>query len=208
MTALVTSLRAQPLSTPDGRQLSAGTAVTAIRVALGEAVVVGHAHRRVAGGPGGDPAPLLNGLVPTLGSRGRYDAALATDCNDAQNRIAPAQIQELARQWQKTYPLFGSSVAADLVACAPWPTGGGRALAPVPADLPPLVVIGTAAGPRSSMDAARAVAQSLPSAVFIGWQGAATGAFPRTQCVNSLVDNLLVDGGSYPTPAPLPALVS
>ena len=36
VTALVTSLRAQPLSTPDGRQLSAGTAVTAIRVALGE----------------------------------------------------------------------------------------------------------------------------------------------------------------------------
>jgi len=28
----------------------------------------------------------------------------------------------------------------------------------------------------------------------MGWQGAATGAFPRTQCVNSLVDNLLVDG--------------
>jgi hypothetical protein len=44
------------------------------------------------------------------------------------------------------------------------------------------------------MDAARAVAQSLPSAVFIGWQGAATGAFPRTQCVSSLVDGLLVDG--------------
>ena len=44
------------------------------------------------------------------------------------------------------------------------------------------------------MDAARAVAQSLPSAVFIGWQGAGTGAFPRTQCVNSLVDNMLVDG--------------
>jgi TAP-like protein len=55
-------------------------------------------------------------------------------------------------------------------------------------------VIGTAAGPRSSMDAARAVAQSLPSAVFIGWQGAATGAFPRTQCVSSLVDIMLVDG--------------
>ena len=33
----------------------------------------------------------------------------------------------------------------------------------------------------------------MPSAVFIGWQGAATGAFPRTLCVNSLVDNMLVD---------------
>jgi TAP-like protein len=79
------------------------------------------------------------------------------------------------------------------VACAPWPTGGAPAPAAVPPDLPPLTVIGTAAGPRAPLEASRALARSLPSAVFIGWQGAATGAFPRTQCVNSLVDNMLVD---------------
>ena len=194
VTALVTSLRTQPLSSPDGRQLSAGTAVMAIRVGLGEPSTWARLTDALQAARVGDPVPLLSGLTPTLGSRGRYDAALATDCNDAQNRIAPAQIQDLARKWQTAYPLFGTSVAADLVACAPWPTGGRRALPPTPPDLPPLVVIGSAAGPRSSMDAARAVAQSLPSAVFIGWQGAATGAFPRTQCVSSLVDGLLVDG--------------
>jgi hypothetical protein len=182
------------LSTPDGRQLTAGTTVTAIRVALGEPSTWATLTDALQAARAGDAGPLLSVLTPILGPRGRFDAALATDCNDAQNRIAPAQIQDLARKWQAAYPLFGDSVAADLVACAPWPTGGGRVQAPAPADLPPLVVIGSAAGPRSSMDAARAVAQSLPSGVFVGWQGAAVGAFPRTQCVNSLVDNLLVDG--------------
>jgi pimeloyl-ACP methyl ester carboxylesterase len=202
VTALVASLRAQPLTTADGRQITAGTAVTAIRVALGEPTTWPALADALHAAQGGDPNPLLAGLVPTLGPRGRYDAALATDCNDAQNRIAPAQIDDLAKRWQTTYPLFGGSVAADLVACAPWPTGGTRPQTAAPPDLPPLAVIGSAAGPRSSTDAAHAVAQAMPSAVFLGWQGAGTGAFPRTQCVTSIVDNMLVDG-KMPDPSTL-----
>jgi pimeloyl-ACP methyl ester carboxylesterase len=194
VTALLNSLRAQPLTVPDGRRLSAGTAVTAIRVGLGEPSTWAALTDALQAARAGNPEPLLTGLAPTLGTRGRYDAALATDCNDAQNRVAPAQIQDLARKWQAAYPLFGTSVATDLIACAPWPTGGGRPQPVAPPELPPLAVVGTAAGPRTTMDGARAVAQSFPSAAFIGWEGAATGAFPRTQCVNSLVDNLLVDG--------------
>ena len=138
VTALVTSLRAQPLNTPDGRQLSAGTAVTAIRVALGEPSSWAALTDALQAARAGDPGRSSTGSPRPSARAGRYDAALATDCNDAQNRIAPAQIQDLARQWQTAYPLFGSSVAADLVACAPWPTGGGRAPAAVPPDLPPL----------------------------------------------------------------------
>jgi pimeloyl-ACP methyl ester carboxylesterase len=202
VTALINALRARPLATVDGRQVTAGTVVTAIRVALGDPSSWLALADALHAAQAGDPNPLLTGLAPTLGPRGSFDAALATDCNDAQNRIAPAQIDELARKWQAAYPLFGGSVAADLVACAPWPTGGAGPPGPVPAGLPPLTVIGTAAGPRVSMDAARAVAQALPSAVFIGWQGAATGAFPRTVCINSLVDNMLVDG-QVPDPSTL-----
>jgi TAP-like protein len=141
----------------------------------------------------GNPAPMLDQLAPLIGQRGRYDAVLATDCNDVQNRIAPAQIGDLAQKWRTAYPLFGGSFAADLVACAPWPTGDGADAVPVPPDLPPLAVVGTAAGPRAPAEGSQRVAQSMPSAVYIGWQGAATGAFPRTQCVSSLIDNMLVD---------------
>ncbi len=194
VTAWVAALRAQPLTTPDGRQLTAGTAVMALRMALGEPSTWPALADALQAARGGDPTALLAELLPALGPRGRYDAALATDCNDAQNRIAPARVEDLARRWQTAYPLFGDSFAADLIACAPWPTGDARPQSPVPPDLPPLTVIGTAAGPRVSVDATRAVAQSLPSAVYIGWQGAGTGAFPRTECVSSLVDAMLVDG--------------
>ena len=199
VTALVTGLRGQPLTAPDGQRLTAGVALMAIRTALGEPTTWPALANGLQAATAGNPAALLALLAPVLGQRGRFDAVLATDCNDAQNRIAPAQIGELAKRWGTDYPLFGGSLAADLVACAPWPTGGVAIQAPVPPDLPPLVVIGTAAGPRTPVDASQALARSLPSAVFIGWQGAGTGAFPRTLCVNSLVDNMLVDA-SVPEP--------
>ena len=54
-------------------------------------------------------------------------------------------------------------------------------------------MIGTAAGPRVPLEASQALAQALPSAVFVGWQGAGTGAFPRTPCITTTIDDLLVD---------------
>ncbi len=191
--ALVKALHGQPLSSPDGQQLTAGAALTAIRLDLGEPARWAALTDALQAATAGNPAPLLAQLAPLTGPRGRFDAVLATDCNDAQNRIAPAQIEDLARQWRTSYPMFGGSLATELVACAPWPTGDAAGQAPVPPDLPSLAVIGSAAGPRAPIEDARHVAQAMPSAVFIGWQGAATGAFPRTLCVNSLVDNLLVD---------------
>ncbi|HEY0812706.1 MAG TPA: alpha/beta fold hydrolase [Pseudonocardia sp.] len=193
VTTLVNTLRAHPLTDPDGRLLTAGATVMAIRTSLGEPATWAALTDALAAAAAGNPAPLLDQLAPLIGERGRYDAVLATDCNDVQNRIAPAQIEDLAKRWRAAYPLFGGSFAADLVACAPWPTGGDAGAAAVPPGLPPLAVIGTAAGPRAPVDGSQRVAQSLSSAVYIGWQGAGTGAFPRTMCVNSLVDNLLVD---------------
>lgn len=193
VSALVDSLRAHPLTTADGKQLTAGATVTAIRASMGEPTTWTALTDALIAAAAGNPAPMLTQLAPLIGQRGRYDAVLATDCNDVQNRIAPAQIEELARRWRTAYPLFGGSFAADLVACAPWPTGGAAGDIPVPPDLPSLAVVGTAAGPRSPVGGSQRVAQALPSAVYIGWQGAGTGAFPRTLCVNSLVDSLLVD---------------
>lgn len=202
VTGLLTALHARPLPSSGRATLTAGSAVAAIRLALGEpsnwAALADALHTATLG----DPTGLVGLLDPLIGPRGRYDAVLATDCNDTRNRIAPAQIDDAARRWRAAYPLFGDSFAVDLAGCAPWPTGSGEVAAPTPPDLPPLAVIGTTAGPRVPLDASRALAQALPSAVFVGWRGAGTGAFPRTPCITSVIDSLLV-GGTLPDPATL-----
>ena len=38
------------------------------------------------------------------------------------------------------------------------------------------------------------MAGDLPGALFLSWQGAGTGAYPRTPCVTAAVDAVLVDG--------------
>ena len=154
---------------------------------------MGGAHRRAARRDDRDLTALLDELAPVPGPRGRYDAVLAADRNDAEP-IAPAQIEDLARRWSAEYPLFGGSPAADPWRARRGRSGGAPAAAAVPPDLPArATVIGTAAGPRAPLEASRALAHPCASAVFNGWQGAATGAFPRTQCVNALVDNMRVD---------------
>jgi hypothetical protein len=55
-------------------------------------------------------------------------------------------------------------------------------------------VIGTAADPRGALDGSRRTADSLATARFISWQGAGTGAYPRTPCVTRVVDAMLLKG--------------
>jgi hypothetical protein len=55
-------------------------------------------------------------------------------------------------------------------------------------------VIGTAHDPRGPLDGSRRLAAALPGALFLSWQGAGTGAYPRTPCVTDAVETLLVDG--------------
>jgi pimeloyl-ACP methyl ester carboxylesterase len=194
VTALVKSLGARPLAAADGRRLTAGSAVTALRTVLGEPRDWPALAAALAAAAAGEPTPLLNLLDPLTGPRGRFDGALATDCNDSRNRLSPARIAELATRWAGEYPLFGGEAALGLVDCAPWPTGGVAAAAPAAAGAPPMLVLGTAADSRDPLDGSRRASDALPSARFLSWQGAGTGAYPRTPCVTGVVDELLVDG--------------
>lgn len=190
---LVQRLQARPLASIGGDRLTAGTALYALRIGLIEPRGWPTLAAAVAAANAGDPAPLLAGLDRVLGPRGTFDGSLATTCNDTTRRLAPGQAAEFAARMRDTYPLFGAAMALQVVVCAPWPTG--RTPAPdTGAGLPPLLVVGAAADPRSTLDGARRLAQSLPGAVFVSWQGAGTGAFPRTACVSDVVTRMLVDG--------------
>jgi pimeloyl-ACP methyl ester carboxylesterase len=192
--ALVDRLRGQPITSTDGRRLTAGMTVTALLAGLAEpagwpdlAVALGQVN-------GGSPDALLGRLTPLLTKGGGFDVALATACNDVRRRMTPAEVSGLTGRWRAAYPLFGATMAQRLLACGPWPPATGT-LPPDPGPaLPPTLVIGTAHDPRGPLEGPRRVAATTPGALFVSWQGAGTGAYPRTPCVTAAVDALLVDG--------------
>ena len=194
VTALVAQLRGRPLVGEDGTRLTAGAALTTLLTGLGEPRTWPALASALAAAEAGDPAPMLTLLAPVVGPRGRYDGMLATSCNDTRRRLAPGEIGDLAQRWRTSYPMFGGLFAARLLACAPWPTGGPPPPSGQADGAPPILVIGTAADPRGPLDGSRRTADSLATARFLSWQGAGTGAYPRTSCVSTVVEAMLIDG--------------
>ncbi len=194
VSTLVERLRAQPLAANDGRRLTAGMTVSVVLAGLGEPLGWPDLAAALGAAQAGDPSALLGRLTPLLADDGGLDVALATACNDVRRRMTPAEVGDLTTRWQTAYPLFGATMAQRLLTCGPWPTA---AAAPVPAPgdgLPPVLVIGTAHDPRGPMEGSRRVAATMPGALFLSWQGAGTGAYPRTACVTAAVGAMLVDG--------------
>ena len=196
VSAFVDRLRSQPITAADGRRLTAGMTVTAILTGLAEPAGwpdLAAAHGQAQNGV---PDALISRLVPLVTRGGGYDVALATACNDVQRRMTPGEVGELARRWRTAYPLFGATMAQRLLACGPWPTAAAPVV-PDPGDqLPPMLVIGTAHDPRGTLENAHRVASETPGALFLSWQGAGTGAYPRTPCVVAAVDTVLLAGST------------
>jgi pimeloyl-ACP methyl ester carboxylesterase len=194
VSALVDRLRVQPLAAVDGNRLTAGALLTVLLDLLGEPASWPGLAYALGAATNGDPAPLLAAIAPITGPRGRFDGMLATGCNDTRRRLSPGEIAELTSTWRTAYPLFGTALAMRLVACAPWPTSPAADLGGRAEGAPPILVLGTAADPEGSLEGSRRTAEGLAPARFLSWQGAGTGAYPRTPCVTGVVDAMLVDG--------------
>jgi hypothetical protein len=191
--ATVAALRDRPLVTADGRRLTAGSAQLALLLGLSEPDGWPALAAALATAGAGDARPLLDLLAPVTGPDGRFAGQLATACNDGSARLDPAAVATLAVELREAHPLVGDRLALGLLACAPWPAVGSRP-GPAPDGLPPLLVLGTAADPRAPLPGSRRAADALPTAGFVRWEGAGTGAYPRTACVRRVVDAVLVDG--------------
>ncbi|MCW0211966.1 MAG: alpha/beta hydrolase [Pseudonocardia sp.] len=195
VSALLTRLTTQPLAAADGDRLTAGAALSAIRAGLSEPSTWPALAQAIATAGNGDPTGLLVRLAPALGPQGSFDGALATTCNDTARRLTPPEVSRLAQDWRAEYPLFGASAAQQLLTCGPWPSvSTPTPPAALPPDAPPVLVLGTAADPRASQEGARRTAQLLARGRFVGWQGAGTGAYPRSACIASVVTAALVNG--------------
>ncbi|GAA2562191.1 alpha/beta hydrolase [Pseudonocardia hydrocarbonoxydans] len=194
VTALADALRERPLLAADGRRLTAGAALLTVLTVLNRPEDRPALAAGLAAAAAGDPAPLLGLLDPVAGPAGGFDAMLATACNDNPARLSPPEVSTLATELRADHPLIGGTLALGLLACAPWPAGGATEVSPPAGALPPVLVVGTVADPRHPAEGARRVAERLPAGAFVTWQGAGTGAYPRTPCVRSAVEALLVDG--------------
>ena len=200
VTGMLGRLQVRPQAAVDGRRLTAGRAVGALLTGLGEPNGWPALADALAAVDPGDPTPLLDLLEPVAGPDGRFDVMLATSCNDTRRRLAPGEVADLYNRWRSRLPDLRRAAGAAPAGLRPVADRrAAAARAGRPTGAPPILVIGTAADPRNPADGARSTADSLASARFLYWQGAGTGAYPRTACVRSVVDADLL-GGVIPQP--------
>lgn len=181
----------------DGRGMAPGVAANAILTGLGEPDQWRTLAKAIDAAGHGDTGPLarftgsLDGSAttpPTL------DATLATTCNDTHTRLTPQRITALAGEWRQRYPVFGGLLAQRLVWCGQWPVRREPLADPAMPGAPPILVVSTAADPRTPELGTTRTAQQMPSSVLIGWEGAGHGAVTRSDCVTEEVTGFLVDG--------------
>lgn len=202
---LVYRLSRTALPAGDGDAVTAGAALQAVRSLLAQPARWPELQSALVAAGDGDPAGLVRVLAPYGGPQGRFDAVLATRCNDTRVRVTPGEAAGLAGQWVQRFPLFGVGAAQSLVACGPWPSGGPVAPpGPQGAPPPPVVVIGTAQDPRAPQSGAERTASRLATGRTVRWQGAGTGAYPRTPCVTGVVERALVEGRAPSQPVVCP----
>jgi len=194
VSALVSRLGAQPVPAADGRRLTAGVAVNALLAAVGEPRSWPALTTALVDAGRGVPGAMLALLDPSMGREGHFDSALATLCNDSNRRLTPLDVAGLAQRWHDAYPLFGTTLAASLLACAPWPAGPGLPAPGAVPGAPPLLVLAAAHDPRAGADSVRRAAAGLATARLVSWQGTGTGSYPRTPCISGVVDRMLVQG--------------
>ena len=129
-------------------------------------------------------------------SAGRYtnlfDANAVINCTDSDDTPSVDRVRALQSEWRTKYPLFGASLALNLI-CAQWP--GKRDPYPTgPAvGAPPIVVIGTLGDPATPYEQAPALAKMLGVGTLVTWQGEGHTAYPKTRCVTDAVNRYLID---------------
>ncbi|GAB3846599.1 hypothetical protein GCM10029963_26630 [Micromonospora andamanensis] len=122
-----------------------------------------------------------------------FDANLAINCADEEERPDLERIRQLQSEWRTRYPLFGAPLASGLVSCTEWPGGSdpyptGRA-----EGAPPILVVGTTGDPATPYEQTPALAEMLGVGRVLTWEGEGHTAYPQTTCITEAVDAYLID---------------
>ncbi|PZG00960.1 alpha/beta hydrolase [Micromonospora deserti] len=173
VTSAIDKARVSPVRGDDGRDATAGWIFYAVVSSLYTESGWQELARAVDRLEGGDPTEVFR-LADAYAGReeeGRYsnlfDANLAVNCADEEERPSRERIRQLQSQWREKYPLFGPALAVGMLSCTEWP--GGRDPYPTGrADgAPPIVVVGTTGDPATP--------------------------YEQTSCITAAVDAYLID---------------
>jgi pimeloyl-ACP methyl ester carboxylesterase len=181
------------------RQATPGVVVTAIQAALYDTQSWPQLAQGLAAAQAGDSKGLFS-LADSYSGRledGTYsnlfDANLAINCADSEERFEEREIRDLAAEWNAQYPLFGAGSAMGLYTCSVWQAER----TPLPErdaeGSPPILVVGNSGDPVTPLPGAVDLAEDLDSGVLLTWQGQGHTAYPKTDCVTAAVNAYLID---------------
>jgi pimeloyl-ACP methyl ester carboxylesterase len=192
------SSRTSPVAGPAGRKATAGWIMTAIIASLYDAGNWPNLATAVANVRRGNAVGVFQ-LADSYAHRdtsGRYtnlfDALLAVNCTDEDKPISVEQSRQLQGEWRVKYPLFGASMALNLI-CPQWP--GKRDPYPVgeAKGAPPIVVVGTKGDPATPYEQTPKLAKLLGVGVVLTYEGEGHTVYPFNRCINAAVNAYLID---------------
>ncbi len=199
VTSAIDKARVSPVRAADGREATAGWVFYAIISSLytesGWQELARAVKRLEEGNP--DEVFRLADAYADRDQNGHYtnlfDANMAVNCADEEERPSLDRIRQLQSQWRQQYPLFGPALAVGLVSCTEWP-GGSDPYPTGRADgAPPILVVGTTGDPATPYEQAPALAKMLGVGRVLTWEGEGHTAYPQTTCITEAVDAYLIE---------------
>jgi pimeloyl-ACP methyl ester carboxylesterase len=194
---LLGELRESPLSSPDGLDVTAGSAMQAVQIGLADRGRWPTLSAALARAGDGDPSGIVDILLPVvIGTNlqvATMDSALVTMCNDTKTRLSPERITQFGEDWQRRFPLFGPLAAQRLALCGPWTVPNRPLPSPTAHGAPPIVVLGTAADAVTPEEGTERAVQQLASSVYVSWQGGGHGAMGFSTCATDAALDFLSD---------------
>jgi pimeloyl-ACP methyl ester carboxylesterase len=130
-------------------------------------------------------------------SNGTYsnllEANTAVICNDSPAGPSDALIRATAAQWATQYPMFGLWSATTLFQCQSWQPVRHPLPLPTAKGSSPILVVGTINDPATPYSGTQHLATALTTGEVLTWEGQGHTAYGKSKCIDSAVDNYLVD---------------
>lgn len=122
------------------------------------------------------------------------DAQTLVNCADLTERPEAVEAVEIARSVAAEVPVFGDTVGWSAITCIGWPEPANPTPRITGEGAGPILVVGTKGDPATPYEWAEEMADTLPSASLLTYEGNGHTAFLTAgECVDDIVSRFLID---------------